>query len=1098
MWVVLRFKTVLACAAAAGALPLSALAAPFAIDLPSQEAARSIPEFGRQANVQIIAPVSQLHGVRTPAVRGTMEIEEALKQLLVGTGLELAANDGTTIVLRRAQPAARNAGTAPAITPPAPGTETVTVTGSRLITDIANSPTPVTSVDAEQLAATTPSDLPDALNKLPVILGGRTPRTIGNGSTNNSGNVLALRGFGAARTLVLLDGRRVPAANQDGTVNVDTLPQMLIARVDIVTGGASAVYGSDAVAGVINFVLDKNFTGFKYHVNAGLSKYGDGAEWQLGAAWGSELLDGRGHVEMSARWRSQDMVPISARPYGFDGQAWLQAGMGTPAAPFVDISRARTFNMSQHGTVSCGAACSVNNHTFNQAGILSPMVHGVPSSTANLESGGDGGYVKHGTFRSKVRTAEWFGRFRYRLNDAVEAHLQASWNEAGNGSDWVNWVVSSASSRPNALFADNPFLGAAAQASLGAGIACGSPASVGWNCLPATPPLSPQTGSTPPPPPATPYFMAPSHAWSMIGGEPAARQNRLYMTQGLQRNLSLEAGLAGRMGGFSWDAYYSHGESRLKVTNPANTDNARYLAALDAVVAPAGTVVNGVDLSGSIACWVATQPQFAALYPGCTPANVTDPGGPSVAAFEFLRQPTWWILTQTMDHAGGAIRGGLWDLPGGEITAALSAEMRWHRYRMESRFLPTDFVDCTGLRLCLANGGAPVRWVQNVNAPVDAENSVREVALEVNVPLLRNVTLARDLSLDLAGRFADYSTSGAVQTWKIGVSWHLDDDVQLRSTMSVDIRAPNLNDLYQPAGISSTGFTDLLTGGNRSTQLVSRGNAMLQPEVARTYTAGMVLQPASLPGFSLSLDWYATRMSSAITPISYQNVAVQNLCLASAPSYTSPFCALAVRPIADPAHPDYRNPAVNFPTQILNAPVNAARQQMEGFDIEVNYHWNMRNLFGWWPGLVGLRHLMTYQPVNTTINIPGTFPTWAVVPKTRMTTFLQYSHRNWSVALQNQWLSGMKKASSDNSLNGNTQNYLLPRLGSWNVLDLTIAKRFALWGSRSEAYLTVNNIGDTGVPLSPSGAGIPGLFYPTTGFHDDMGRYFTVGIRGDL
>src|SRR5204863_7154370 len=143
--------------------------------------------------------------------------------------------------------------------------------------------------------------------------------------------------------------------------------------------------------------------------------------------------------------------------------------------------------------------------------------------------------------------------------------------------------------------------------------------------------------------------------------------------------------------------------------NPANTDNARYLAALDAVIAPAGTVVNGVDLTGTIACWVTTQPQFAALYPGCAPANIADPAGPSVAAFEFLKQPTWWILTQTMENIGGAIHGSLWHLPAGEMTAALSAEMRWHGYRMESRFLPTDFLDCTGLRLCLANGGTPVR-----------------------------------------------------------------------------------------------------------------------------------------------------------------------------------------------------------------------------------------------------------------------------------------------------------------------------------------------------------------------------------------------------
>src|SRR5689334_9958911 len=151
----------------------------------------------------------------------------------------------------------------------------VTVTGSRVITDNVRSPTPITSVSVEDIVKTTPSDIPDALNKLPEIMGGRTPRTQGNASTNNGGNVLSLRNFGASRTLVLLDGHRVPSSNQDGSVNVDILPQMLISRVDIVTGGASAVYGSDAVAGVVNFLLDKKFTGLKVKADVGISEYGD-------------------------------------------------------------------------------------------------------------------------------------------------------------------------------------------------------------------------------------------------------------------------------------------------------------------------------------------------------------------------------------------------------------------------------------------------------------------------------------------------------------------------------------------------------------------------------------------------------------------------------------------------------------------------------------------------------------------------------------------------------------------------------------------------------------------------------------------------------
>jgi len=301
----------------------------------------------------------------------------------------------------------------------------ITVTGSRVITDNLRSPTPITSVSKEDMIRTTPSDIPDALNKLPEILGSRTPRTQGNGATNNGGNVLSLRNFGVSRTLVLLDGHRVAPANQDGSVNVDTLPQILMSRVDIVTGGASAVYGSDAVAGVINFVLDKNFTGFRFNADAGISKYGDGEQGQFAVAWGTELFGGRGHFETSGRYREQAMIPISERPYGENGQQWLLTGTGTVANPFVNTPYARVFNSGPYGNVSCGTACAYNTYTFNSPGVLSPLVHGIPTGSGNIESGGDGAYVKYGTFRSGISMKEWFGRFSYDLTDSITAMSRA-------------------------------------------------------------------------------------------------------------------------------------------------------------------------------------------------------------------------------------------------------------------------------------------------------------------------------------------------------------------------------------------------------------------------------------------------------------------------------------------------------------------------------------------------------------------------------------------------------------------------------------------------------------------------------------------------
>jgi len=981
--------------------------------------------------------------------------------------------------------------------------EEIMVTGSRVITDDVKSPTPVTSVEIDEIAKTTPSDIPDALNKLPEIMGGRTPRTQGNASTNNGGNTLSLRNFGPQRTLVMLDGHRVPTSNQDGTVNVDILPDMLVKKVDIVTGGASAIYGSDAVAGVVNYVLDKNFTGFKFKMDTGISKYGDGEEGQIGFAWGRDLFDGKGHFETSARYRAQAMIPLSARPLAENGQVWVRGGGGTNANPFVNVPYGRAIGQAQFGNVNCGSACTVNGYTFNQPGELSPLVHG--RVIGGQESGGDGGYVKFGTFRSAIEMKNWFGRLSYDFSDNVKGYAEVTWAEAGNKSNWINQVVSTSAGRPSTLFANNPFLTPATQQLLGAGITCPT---AGWRCLPATPLTSTVNGTTPPAPPTVPYFSAPSYIWNKVGGVDAVKTGRMYKTEALQKNINSEVGFTGSALGLDWDVFYSHGDSRLTVTNPNNTSNQRYLASLDAVIAPANTFVtdpnsgSNVNVSGQIVCWVTTQPQYASLYPGCVPTNIVDPNGPSFASYDYLRQRTSWTLRQKLDNIGASIGGGLWGigLPAGEIRANLSFDARWATYKMDSDALPNDFVDCTGLRMCLqatVTGPAgtpvpvtPVLWVQNTNATVDTKNNVYEGALEVNVPLLKDIPLVEELSTDLAGRYIKYSTFSAVEAWKIGLDWHLNSSIRFRSTLSADIRAPNLNDLYQPVGVSSTGFTDLLipvppnpTGSNVNggERLISQGSASLTPEKARTITVGMVLTPSFLPNFNFSVDYYQTKMTNAITNINYSSTVVQNTCLASAPNYDNAFCKFADRPITNPTDPAYRTPA-NLASQIYARPFNSATQVTHGFDAQFNYRWEMLS------GKFNLRHLVSYQPVNETVSIPGTNPTWAVAPKLRQTTFLSYQNSDWTLSLQNQYMSSLSLVSTAG------QVYRDPKIKAYDVVDLTVSKRLESW-TGAEVFLSISNLNNAKAPLVGDASGVPGLFYPTLGFYDDTGRFFTLGLR---
>jgi iron complex outermembrane receptor protein len=957
----------------------------------------------------------------------------------------------------------------------------ITVTGSRTITEAVKSPTPITSVDIATLATTTPSDTADALNKLPTIMGGRTPRTQGNGSTNNGGNTLSLRNFGASRTLVLMDGHRLTPSNQDGTVIIDSLPSMLVERVDIVTGGASAVYGSDAVAGVVNYVLDKDFTGLTVKTDVGRSKYGDGDEYQFGAAWGTSLFSDRGHFEMSARIRHQDMIPMKERPYGEAEQAWLLTGNGTVNNPFRNTPYARVFNSGPAGNVQCGTSCGFNNYTFDENGNLRPMVHGIPSANGGVETGGDGSFIKYGTFRSELDAKDIFARFSLDLGESANWYVQGSWAQAENASDWIQWVVSPNNGRPNTLFANNPYLNTASQTALGAGISCADPvASAGRRCLPFAPATSPQTGSTPPPPAATPAANVPIFAlpryFNDVDGLPVngseGGPNRLYRA---------ETGVTGEVGGFSWEVFYSRGNSQNRVTNPNNTDNAKYLASLDAV-----------NDGGTIRCWVSTQTQFASLYPGCVPANITDPGGLSADAYNYLRVSTTWLLTQEMDNVGASISGGLWGfgLPAGEITASLSADARWQDYQIESDFLPSDFVNCTGLRMCLAAGNlAPLRWVQNTVAPVEADQHVYEGAVEFNIPLLSEVPGFQALSTNLAGRWTKYSDFDAVESWKVGLNWQVVDSIRFRSTLSSDIRAPNLNDLFQPAGVTSTSFTDRLTNTTaQGMRLATRGNPLLTPEEAKTFTAGFVLTPTFLPRFALSVDFYETRLTKSIIGLSYANPDVQAICLASAPRYDSPVCDLAVRPITDPTDPAFFT-AANLPIEIRSAPVNAALQKTRGFDMQIDYNWDMLG------GEFSFRHLASYQPTNSTLTTPlSRFYTWARQPDLMMTTFLTYQSAGWTVSLQNRWLDSVDLRTADPDLQPN-QNYVDPTLDANNVIDITVGKGFEAMGGNVEAFVTVNNVLNERAPLFGSDSGLPGLFYPTLGIYDDMGRFFTVGAK---
>ncbi|HET7084718.1 MAG TPA: TonB-dependent receptor [Rhizomicrobium sp.] len=1063
------------------ALPLSpAFAEPRAIDIPSEEAAKSIPEFARQENIQIVAPVSQLHGIKTPAVRGRMELDVALGALLVGTGLEIASNDGTTVVLRQgsAAPSVTSAAAAPLsesaeVPPPS---ESIVVTGSRVILDAANSPTPLTIVSSKQLHDTTPSNLADGLNKLPIFQGSQILGRPGDGSQNFSSNVLNLRNFGVQRTLILLDGHRAPPSNSDGTVDIDTLPQMLVNRVDIVTGGASAVYGSDAVTGVVNFILDKKFKGFRADINAGISTYADAMSYNLGAAAGTDLFGGRGHFEAALEYRHRDPVNQSARPYGPPANYAALVGTGTAANPFNSIPNGRRPNSSFGGVVQgCVPACPLAAGTqFASDGVLTPFYAGIAGATdgkgnptqgtSNLNSGGDGAYSPYGQVFDGYHQGTLFGRFSYDLADNVTFYVQGQGSEAYSFGWYFAQKIQPGAGQADLFYKNNPFLPAAVQAQLG------------------------NDGTNPAQSVVNGVPLQPSNTFQLGEFLTGLGQTETNATGSVNRVLSVQAGLDGTVmdGRFAWNLFYAHSQNRLAVDLINNQNLQHMYAAEDAVSLPNGTV----------ACYATAQ--NVPGYGNCVPINPFGPTAVTWNAFRYMFQTTDFHQTNTLDDFGASIAGKLLEDWAGPITAALSAEMRFNAYDVTSNVPSSTFVDCTGLRLC--NPLLP-SFSQTVLQPVHASNNVWEIAAEAVVPLLKNTPLARNLDVNLAGRYTDYSISGSVQTWKIGFNWNVVDALRFRGTTSIDIRAPTLDDLFRPATLLQNVFTDLhvdLPAPNppgshysATTTFSSQGNPALVPEVARTYTVGAVWTPESIPGLTMSLDYFRIHLANAIGSIA-PSTTIQALCEQSGGS--SIYCANYQRPL-----PFSDRTVANFATRLYTFNLNTASTQTEGWDFETNYAWAMSDLIDGWKGSWNARGLATYQPViNKSVLFPGA--PWVRVPdpSTRITGFLNYSLNDWSIGLQDSWVSGFSQVAGP--VTATINNWVNPHVGAWNQLDANITRNFEMGGANMAAYFVVQNLFNAQPAYVPNGT--IGQWYPvyTSGYsvQSPMGRYLTLGLRANL
>jgi outer membrane receptor protein involved in Fe transport len=1021
---------VLLCAIGFGS-PANAARTRKCVTIPAESLKDALREYIRQTGIDLIYNADDILDAVSQEVRDA-PLDTALGLMLENTGMSAVRDVSGAIIITRVRHSDLN--------PVYPGTEAVIVTGSRIARADDFAPPPVTAITAGVLSRTTPSNLPNALNKLPIFAPAQTSISASSAANGKGsrppGNFMDLRGLGPIRTLILEDGHRMPATWFDGTIDVNTFPQLLMSHVDIVAGGVSAVYGSDAVSGVVNFILDHKFNGLKGLLQGGISSVGDAPSYRFGLAGGSGVLGDRGHLEFSIELYERDKILDQAsRAYG-DLSTQI-VGAGTKANPYTLGTHAYISNTSFGGLVTNGPLAG---RQFLPSGTLAPFDPGAATATANIGIGGDGGWLRHEDFSPSLFTAQVFGRADYDLTDTTHLYLQASYAQTRSNTRNQN-LVQTAGSNSITIYSGNAFLKPDYQAML---TAAGMP----------------------------------SFNLNRYDEDFGNRINYTTQTGGL----AVTAGLTGSfLSRYDWEIYVTHGEGRTKQTSFGNVNSQRFYAAVDAVAAPAGNP-RGIA-AGTIVC--RTTLQAPDLYPGCVPIDIFGNGAPSQAAKSYVLGTTWWVAHNTMEDFAANITGALFENWAGPVKAAIGGEYR-RQSLSETTNVPDNSFDPAGLRGDFAAG--TLRWVKDIAAPAHGGNSIGEGNIELDVPLLKDAPLVGSLSANGAYRYANYSTSGAAETWKLGLAWQLFDDLRLRAMQSRDIRAPTLFDLYQGTQLTIVGHQDLLTNSGGSVNLMAQGNPGLVPEVSRNSTAGFVYQPGWLPRFSLSVDYYHLSIANAIATVSGASADVETLCNGS--GGTSPFCQYIVRP-----NPITDTGLGNFPVLLTSRKLNIAATKVEGIDFEFSYTADLEEFSTSLAGGLGARFLWSHQPMLKTLTLPGAVVLnqagTAQAPNDRITVIMSYSKGPFGLDMLERYQSSFRQSANP------TLVYAIADVRAYLQTDIDLSYDFAALGHPITGFLSVDNVFNArgGLYQTSGFTGNPGMNYPVGPGADIFGRYFTIGLR---
>jgi len=755
----------------------------------------------------------------------------------------------------------------------------IVVTGSRLKSANLEGASPVTVLSQVELKQTGTTRVEDLLNSLPQVFAGQNSG-YSNGSTGTA--TVNLRGLGSERNLVLVNGRRlVPGDPTSSAADINVIPGAIVKRVDVLTGGASSVYGADAVSGVVNFVMDTDFEGlrldsqysFYNHSNRAKNdvtgalnarafgfpdgQVADGGTIDVTAAFGTKFGDDRGHIMAYAGYRKIDPVTQDRRDYS---ACSLSANTVAQVA-------------SQGREYSCGGSATSANGTFftDSATLqLGPNRTFIPGSTpynfapTNYYQRPDERY-----------TAGFFAN--YEISDAVKPYAEFMFMD-----DRTVAQIAPSGNFGNtfSINCDNPLLSAQQR-----GIVC-APSNLlssadGTVGTPAFAFRDPVTGAT-----YNRGFLQPLRR-NVEGGP---RQDDLQHT-----SYRFVAGVKGDINpAFSYDAYYQYGRTNFAETYFNDFSVSRLTNALDVVAGPGGTPI-------------CRSAQAGGSDPNCVPYDIFG-GGVSAAALNYLQTPGFQRGINSEQIVNASISGqfGQYGIQSPWASEGLGLVLGGE-YRKEKLDFTSDTTFQTG---DLAGQGAPT-------LPVAGSFDVKEVFTEARLPIVSR-GFFYDLSLTGGYRYSSYRNSAGstfdTNTYKIEGEFAPIRDIRFRGGYNRAVRAPTVQDLFAPNRVALNGTSDPCAGfaitaantgciaqGLAIGQTVAvnpagqyngqiGGNANLSPEVADTYTAGVVLQPRFVPGLAVSVDYFNINLKGAIQGIGQDTILQQ--CTATSSPF---FCGLVRR-----------------------------------------------------------------------------------------------------------------------------------------------------------------------------------------------------------